>query len=311
LTAVEVFPIINAMNSALKTHGPKLLLGITILFTYALLIMGNVVTSTGSGLECPDWPLCHGTVNPPKEIGIWFEWGHRLLGGITGTLIIFSAIYMIKKTSGAVSFLLKLVVGLVCVVVVLGGIVVLTEAPLLDNYKKVLLVSSHIIIAILIFTSMILSFRATFSGGENREKVYSLWLFGIVFFQVILGIFVRYSGASLSCPDWPLCQGSVLPPAYTSEVLLQYVHRLFAYGIFGLTLWRLVMELMSGEGRAAPHVLTFCLVATQATIGVLMIWTKLFLPFVILHGAVGFLVLGWVTFRAGPYLVPPVKEVEA
>ena len=46
------------------------LLGATVFFTYLLMVMGSFVTSTGSGLACPDWPLCYGTVTPPLRLHI-------------------------------------------------------------------------------------------------------------------------------------------------------------------------------------------------------------------------------------------------
>ena len=69
-----------------------LLLGATVLCTYLLMVMGTFVTSTGSGLACPDWPLCYGTVVPPRYLSIWFEWSHRLLGGLTGFFVLLSTL---------------------------------------------------------------------------------------------------------------------------------------------------------------------------------------------------------------------------
>ena len=62
----------------------RLIVALTALSVYLLMVLGGLVTSTGSGLACPDWPLCYGSVAPPLKVDIWLEWGHRLLGGIAG-----------------------------------------------------------------------------------------------------------------------------------------------------------------------------------------------------------------------------------
>src|SRR2546428_13589039 len=46
--------------------------------TFVLLFVGGLVTSTGSALAVPDWPLSFGQVFPPMVGGVLFEHGHRL-----------------------------------------------------------------------------------------------------------------------------------------------------------------------------------------------------------------------------------------
>ncbi len=52
-----------------------------------IVLTGAAVRLTGSGLGCPDWPKCHGSVVPPLEIHAWTEFGNRLLTGLIGFVV--------------------------------------------------------------------------------------------------------------------------------------------------------------------------------------------------------------------------------
>src|SRR5439155_1336776 len=54
--------------------------------TFVLLFVGGLVTSTGSGLAVPDWPLSFGMLLPPMRGGVLFEHGHRLAAALVGGL---------------------------------------------------------------------------------------------------------------------------------------------------------------------------------------------------------------------------------
>src|SRR5271170_1323059 len=57
----------------------------------------------------------------------------------------------------------------------------------------------------------------------------------LIFFLIVVGGMVRNLGAGLSCPDWPLCQGRIIPE-FDIRVFAEYFHRLFAATVSILTL---------------------------------------------------------------------------
>lgn len=59
------------------------------------------------------------------------------------------------------------------------------------------------------------------------------------FVTAVLGSWVRINGAGLTCPDWPLCHGALVP-VFAGGVLLEWTHRVSALAIVPLaagTLW--------------------------------------------------------------------------
>src|SRR5438552_18414642 len=62
------------------------------IFAYLQIALGGVVRVTGSGLGCPDWPLCHGRPYPPADLNSIIEYSHRAVGSLTELLIAATAI---------------------------------------------------------------------------------------------------------------------------------------------------------------------------------------------------------------------------
>jgi cytochrome c oxidase assembly protein subunit 15 len=283
------------------------ILGGAVISVYILMVVGAFVTSTGSGLACPDWPLCYGSVRPPLRLDIWFEWGHRLLGGLTGILIITSSVLVWRSYRGLPRYFMAAVVGFLCLTVLVGGIVVLTEAPLLDSLSRVAIVSSHLVISTLVLVFLVFTLSYVLKNGTvSRNRVYAL-LFGMVYVQVILGILVRYSGATLACPDFPLCNGRVIPHLTHYPVALHYFHRVFALLVFITSAAALLRAIRSGKA-VLGFLFTFALVVLQVVFGILVVLTGMFLPVIILHGAPGFLLMGWLAYQSMPYFFPTVRK---
>ena len=274
-----------------------LMLGATVLFTYMLMVMGTFVTSTGSGLACPDWPLCYGTVVPPRHLSIWFEWSHRLLGGLTGLFVILSTIFVWRNYKGVPRVLTSIVVGLLAFGVVLGGVIVLIEAPVLTSLTHLLVISSHLIIATLVLTCLVFTLGFVLKSRAGSIGAHYKLLFGAVYLQVLLGIIVRYSQSTLACPDFPLCNGAAIPAFDNYQVALHFAHRLGALAIFAISaslLYRALRDRSDVKGFA----FAFALVLMQAFFGIMIVKTQMFLPVIILHGATGFLLLGFLAFKS-------------
>ena len=59
---------------------------------FCLITLGGIVRITGSGLGCPDWPLCHGKLIPPFEFHTLIEYTHRLVASSTGLIVLATAV---------------------------------------------------------------------------------------------------------------------------------------------------------------------------------------------------------------------------
>src|SRR2546427_9837520 len=65
----------------------KLLAYLSVLGTYVLILVGGYVSSSGSGLACPDWPTCNGQVIPALSSHALIEYTHRLLALLVSILV--------------------------------------------------------------------------------------------------------------------------------------------------------------------------------------------------------------------------------
>ena len=74
------------------TRFGKLAVG-TVAATLVLIGLGGFVRAMEAGLGCPDWPTCHGSLNPPSTLGwgalklAWIEHSHRLWASVLIVLI--------------------------------------------------------------------------------------------------------------------------------------------------------------------------------------------------------------------------------
>jgi cytochrome c oxidase assembly protein subunit 15 len=190
---------------------------IVIFTVFALIAVGGLVRSTGSGMGCPDWPKCFGQYIPPTDISelpadykekfavagrviadfspvkTWIEYINRLFGVWTGIAVLilsyFSFAY--RKAQPRVFWGSQLALFLVILNGWLGSKVVAT-------HLKPGVITAHMILAILlIFVLQHLKHISIklerVQSVPNLKKYKNLmWLMLILtFVQVVLGTQVR------------------------------------------------------------------------------------------------------------------------
>jgi heme a synthase len=256
-------------------------------FTPLLLLAGALVTSTGSSLAVPDWPLSFGKFFPKMEGGVLFEHGHRMIAGTVGFLTLGLALMTqwVEKRVW-VKRLAWGALGAVVLQAVLGGVTVLLQLP-----TQVSVAHAGLAQIFFCLTISLALFTSRSWMEEKSARISSPWSLprfalattGVVYLQILVGAVVRHSGAGLAIPDFPFSFGRAIPAEWTAGILLQFLHtRVGATLVLGLVVflsYRVCREYPEEKGLFWPAASAGFLVWLQCFLGMMILVThKMVVP---------------------------------
>jgi protoheme IX farnesyltransferase len=264
----------------------------TAIVTYALVVLGGIVRVTGSGLGCPDWPLCYGQPLPSQQTEAIIEMAHRYVAAFVTLLVIVVALtawrgYRQNKWIFRASML---GIGVIFFQIILGAVTVLLKnAPIT--------VAFHFGAALTMLACATIVATAARSpvGMLNVARTplrkWALLSAGFIVALLIFGTLVTATSSTLGCLfDWPLCRGSLLPNTTDLSTYINWFHRFFAV-VTGLVLAYTVLVAWRNKDKqhsawiAATLMLSFFIV--QAVIGGAVVLSKAHLVWRGFHLAMG------------------------
>ena len=283
--------------------------------TFCLVIAGGLVTSTGSGLAVPDWPLSYGQVMPPMVGGILYEHGHRMVATFVGLLTTILAVWLWRKDDRRwVRILGVAALGAVIVQGVLGGLTVLYLLPTPVSVAHATLAQSFFSLTVVLALVTSRGWREAVAEPlpvTGRTRLFILAAAGAVFLQLVLGAWMRHSDAGLAIPDFPLSYGNLfppsgaeglswineqrrefydLPPVEVSQVWIHFAHRAGAL-LAGFTVIVCGIHMLRahpGDRRLRePAIVMMMLVTVQFLLGALTVWTGKGVQIATAHVATG------------------------
>lgn len=312
---------------------------LTCFSTLFLIFAGGMVTSTGSGLSVPDWPLSYGMFFPPMVGGVFYEHGHRMVASVVGLFTLILAIWLSRVEKRIwVRNLGFAALGAVMVQGILGGITVKFFLPTLVSVAHGVLAQTFFIITIIIAYSQSkerhLRNLALEQGPKNCFVIWCLIVASVVFIQLIIGAIMRHTHSGLAIPDFPTMGGGIIPgfdagmltfindwrfnenldPVSMGQIKIHFLHRVWALVVLGSVLiltWKVNKSHPASRNLKASVYILDSLILGQIILGVVTVLSVKAPIVTSFHVVTGAAVLGMcvlLTLRAAPLSFAQFKE---
>src|SRR5215469_1212718 len=247
--------------------------------TFILIFAGGLLTSTGSALAVPDWPLSFGKFFPKMQGGVLYEHGHRMIAGTVALMTLALAIWAWRtERRRFVRNLAFAAFGLVIIQAVLGGLTVLLLLPLSIAVSHAATAQAFfcLTIALALFTNPAWRRLPVVAAAREwlRLSVLVAVTTGVIYLQILIGAVMRHMGAGLAIPDFSLAFGKLVPALESLPEQINYAHRLGAIVVSIFVCWSAV-EVLRFYARESllrrPALGMLALLALQITLGALTI----------------------------------------
>jgi heme A synthase len=281
------------------------------IFLFLTILAGALVHATGSGLACPDWPLCMGQYFPEMTGAVLFEHSHRLIAGTTGIIVWITGLlhltssfpFKIKLTSASLMVL-------IVIQAVLGGLTVLYQLPSWISTLHFLL--AHVTFAGMLYISWYFIDRPSGkhdNGSRQLERLLGGASLLTLFFQMGLGAWLRHIGSKGAppmpvCDNFPWCDPRWISAMTENYLLTYWTHRYLAVGVTLLIAATTLVVLVRKNINSVD--VTICYWASiitllQIVLGILTVRSSLSVLMAMFHtgGAlILFTLLLWLNFRS-------------
>jgi protoheme IX farnesyltransferase len=207
--------------------------------SFLVVVWGGVVRVTGSGLGCPDWPLCHGQFLPSLDPATRIEWTHRFLAIVSGLTVAATVLWtLISYRADRRVFWLGITVALLYPLqAVLGAITVVLELP--PEWVTVHLANAELLLATLTILAVVVRWPHVARGPSGGWTWLTVAAGAGTFVLLLSGAYVRGANSTTACLAWPMCgTGDYFPPS--GDAAIAMAHRIVAAAVGVLVLYACV-----------------------------------------------------------------------
>lgn len=238
---------------------------VTAIFAYLQIALGGLVRVSGSGLGCPDWPLCHGRPYPPANLHSIIEYSHRTVGSITGVLIIATVVLawiVWREARPAVAWIASASLVAIAAEGGLGALVVANE---LSPWLVVVHLGLAMIILGCLVATAVMSLPT--SAGVRDPSITRLAVLAsaATYVMLLTGSTVVASNADQRCKAWPLC-GSGFTPSFAGVDAFTMLHRGAVLLVSVLLVYALI-QAMRRPGLTGVAAATLVVLGLQVAVG--------------------------------------------